>query len=370
MRHVVGIIGKSVLLIITGAVVGTILLTIAYALPVNMENRDASYETLEQEGWYPRATVTSRSLDTYFHSYYPDVLDDSTDKIMLYTAMDDSIGSPLTRAMDSYSDYVGSYSRYWHGYVVLLRVIFLFLNYTELRVVNGACQLFLVLILATIVGRKKGVPYVLMLATSYILLSSIAMPLGLQFSWVFYIAYFGTLILLLKTDFFEKNRRYIYFFMVLGMFTSYFDLLTYPLATWGLPLIWWIVMTEREERESFWTGRVVFSGFSWIVGYAGMWCMKWVLATLILGRNIFRSATLEASLWSGLQKTKEAALSGRLQVIHVNWKHYEYKVYGVILAAWLIWWVCKFVFRGGGKEIQSARHFCWRAFPVLFGIWY
>lgn len=359
MKHAAKIIGKGVLMLIAGAVVGTLLLTMVYMLPVNMENRDASYETLEQEGWYPRATVTSRSMDTYFHSYFPDVLDGASDRVMLYMAMDDGTGSPLTRAMESYNDYMGeNYSRYWHGYVVLLRPLFLFFNYTELRVINGACQLLLVLILATIIGRKKGVCYVLVLATSYVLLSSIAMPLGLQFSWVFYIAHIGTLILLLKTDFIEKNHRYIYFFMALGMFTSYFDLLTYPLATWGLPLVWWIVMTERDEKESFWTDRVVFSGVSWIAGYAGMWCMKWVLATLILGRNIFESAIGRTSYWSGLQQTEESALSGRLQAIYINWKHYEYKVYGVILAAWLIWWVCRIVFRGGGKGIQSVRHFC------------
>ena len=95
---------KSMALFIGGTIVGTLLLTLAYLLPVNSQNKDASMEVIESEGWYPRATVTASSLDTYFHSYLPDVLDDSTDKIMLSTSMDMGKGNPLVRAMNSPSE--------------------------------------------------------------------------------------------------------------------------------------------------------------------------------------------------------------------------------------------------------------------------
>lgn len=84
------LIGKSILLLLAGALLGTLLLMLVYRLPVNIENRDTSYALIETEGWYPRASVTALSLDAYFHSYLPDVLDDSTDRIMLYTALDTS----------------------------------------------------------------------------------------------------------------------------------------------------------------------------------------------------------------------------------------------------------------------------------------
>lgn len=253
-------IGRAVLVLAVGIAVGTLFLTFSYMLPVNPENRDKSYSAIELEGWYPRTSIVSQGQ--YFQSYYPDVLDNFTDKIMLSTALDESEGSALVRAMESHSEFVGSYNHYWHGYVGILRPLLFFLDFSELRTLNGACQLLLVGFLIWLIGREKGVRHMLALLTSYILLNPRTTALGLQYTWVFYIAYGGTLILLLKRQYFLQKDRVLYFFIILGMFTCYLDLLTFPLLAWGFPAVWWLLM-QREDRSALeWVKFVVFSTVS------------------------------------------------------------------------------------------------------------
>lgn len=330
-------IGKGIMILAAGILLGTLLLTLAYMIPVNPENKAASYQIIEEEGWYPRVSVVSPGQ--YFESFYPDVLDNFTDKIMLSTAMDTAEGNPLVRAMESYSDYIGSYNHYWHGYVTVLRPLMLVLDFSDLRMLNGACQLLIVALLIRLIGREKGIRYVLAFLTSYILLNPRALAMGLQYTWIFYIAYGGTLALLSKRRFFAEKNRYLYFFIVLGMLTSYLDMLTYPLFAWGFPLVWWIVADKEERRAFAWVKCVVCSGIAWIAGYAGMWAAKWQIATLVLKKDVFATAVKEIFFCSGTAETKMDNLAARWSAIYVNWRHYAYKIYMVILAGWLLWWI-------------------------------
>lgn len=362
-------IKKSLILLVAGASLGTLLLTLAYMLPVSSVKRDASIEILESEGWYPRASVTTSAMYTNFHSFLPDVLDDSTDRIMLYTALDTMEGYPLVRAMNSHSEYMGNYSYYWHGYVSILRPLLLLFDYSELRILNGICQGILVLLLAFIIGKEKGPGHVLMLGTSWLLLNPSALSLSLQYTWVFYIAFGGTLVLLRKRAYFSSGLCYVYFFIAMGMLTSYFDLLTYPLLTWGIPLLWWTVLGGHREEQSVagdhschkaalvYLARVVFSGAAWIMGYALMWVMKWGLATLILGRNIFEDAVYEVFFRLGTQGEEIFKLWDRLNAIYFNWNHYAYKPYAMALMAWLFVWFFRSLWRGMRKSPRVYAYF-------------
>ena len=330
-------IGRAVMVLMAGTFLGTLFLTLAYMVPVNPEHRDISYHIIEQEGWYPRTSIVSPGQ--HFQSFYPDVLDNFTDKIMLSTAMDTSEGSPLVRAMESYSDYIGSYNHYWHGYVTILRPLLFVLDFSELRILNGACQLLLAALAIRLIGCKKSVRHGLALFTSYLLAGPHTTAMGLQYTWVFYVAWGGTLALLYKREFFAKKDRYLYFFIVLGMLTCYLDMLTYPLFAWGLPLVWWIVTGKEEQKAFAWVKCVVLAGFAWIFGYAGIWAAKWGLATLVLKRNVFETAFKEIFFCSGTTETRIGNLIAGWNTLYVNWRHYACKVYMLILACWLFWWI-------------------------------
>ncbi len=346
MKNFGTMVRNGCLVLLVGALAGAALLTLAYLLPVRPANRDSTYRILEEEGRYTRAMVSGELYGNHYDSFLlPDGLDNATDSVMLTTALDESNGSPLARAMRAYSATEGEqYTYYWHGYVALLRPLLLLLDYEELRVVNCAVQILLVAVLLSLIVRKQGGRYGLMLLTSYFLLMPVALPLSLQFSWIFYVAYAGTALLLWKREFFARRSRAVLFFLAMGMASCYFDLLTYPLFTWGFPLVWWIVLDPEQKREREWVREVVVSGIGWIAGYAGMWLMKWTLATLVLKENVFVRAVNEIFLRSGMKG--DGTLEERLQAIYINWKHYQYKVYAWILAGWLLYLVCRLLYQG------------------------
>ncbi len=342
---------KTAGMMLAGVFSGAVLLSLAFLVPVNETNRSASYAIIEKEGWYPAIPIVSASLDTWFHSFLPGVLDGSTDTIMLQTALEPDEANVLRAAMD-----MNQYDYYWHGYVTVLRPLLALFDYGEIRVLNSMGQLLLVFLLCLWLWRKKGMPYALLMLTSYFLLMPMAMPFSLQYSWVFYITA-GCLVYLFCGD---RARRLsgikLYgVFLAVGMLTSFFDLLTYPLYTWGVPVIWWLLLQERGRQETdqsapaqskqdeyesgrgelYYVKQVIVTGLWWILGYAGMWLGKFVLGSLILGRNIFESAFYEVGFRLGAAG-EPFGLADRLDALYVNWKHYEYKLYVLLLAVWLL----------------------------------
>lgn len=337
---------KTLGILVAGAMLGVLLLTAAFMIPVNQENAQASMELLEQEGWYPAVPVMSLSLDKHFHSLLPGVLDDSTDRLMLQVALDQSPESALYRAMKMYYEGNG-YTYYWHGYVSILRPLICLLDYGEIRVLNGILQLLIIISLVHFVWKKKGMIYGLLLFSSYILLMPTALSFSLQFSWVFYIGTVGCLLLLTHSDYFT-GARFWYLFLALGMLTSFLDLLTYPLFTWGFPIIWWILLSSEDRIKT-----VIKSGLMWILGYGGMWILKWVFASVILHENIFQSGFTAVQFRSGLEVEGMVQTASRFSALYVNWKHYEYKLYAVLLTLWLIYFVVMSV-RNGWRRNRSA----------------
>lgn len=79
------------------------------------------------------------------------------------------------------------------------------------------------------------------------------------------------------------------FFLIIGMITSYVDFLTAPLITLGMPLVYLILLQQKEYGELSYKknmSTVFVCSFLWGIGYLGNWAAKWVLASIVLGRNI------------------------------------------------------------------------------------
>ena len=346
------VVRNSIIILLVGPLAGTLLLTISFMLPVREEMYQQSLDILDAEGWYPAMPIMSASLDTYFHSFLPGVLDGGTDRIMVETALSTAgVGNALYRAMDMFSEYYGAgYSYYWHGYVSILRPLMLLFDYGEIRILNGALQLLLVFAVTYLIYKKKDRMYAGIFLTSYFLLMPVAVGFSLQFSWVFYISMLGCLLILRFGEPLGRSDRMIYLFLGLGMCTSFLDLLTYPLYTWAIPLLWWIV-TDKSCTDK--VRRVIETGVAWIAGYGGFWVLKWCLGTLILKQNIWESAINEVFLRSGLDESQGGGLSYRLQALLDNWQHYSYKLYLLILLAWLAYFAVRSIL-GGLRKCSNA----------------
>ena len=359
-KKIVGLL-KVLAMIVAGVLLGAILITLAYCIPVNQTNAQKSVDSLEGEGWYPSATQLKSSLDTYFHSYLPGVLDGATDGLMLEKATRQIEGNPLWEAMN-----MEGYTYYWHGYVVILRVLLLFMDYEQFRFLNCILQLLMMFFVAHFIWEKKGQRYALALLTSYFLMMPMAMFLSLQFSWIFYIAMALSLLICYRHTWFTE-KRIPYIFVIAGMLTSFLDLLTYPLYTWAFPLLLLILLSEDGQKALNYVKTVVVSGLGWILGYAGMWFGKWALAGWIVHRNVIQEAWDEVMFRSGSDEALN--LFDRLVALYRNWKHYEYPLYAALLAIWLTWFIYKSL-NGKTQIVRQEKNGAYLLITLSSFVWY
>lgn len=359
-KKIVGLL-KVLAMIVAGVLLGAILITLAYCIPINQTNAQKSIDSLEGEGWYPSATQLKSSLDTYFHSYLPGVLDGATDGLMLEKATRQIEGNPLWEAMN-----MEGYTYYWHGYVVILRVLLLFMDYEQFRFLNCILQLMMMFFVAHFIWEKKGQRYALALLTSYFLMMPMAMFLSLQFSWIFYIAMALSLLICYRHTWFTE-KRIPYIFVIAGMLTSFLDLLTYPLYTWAFPLLLLILLSEDGQKALNYVKTVVVSGLGWILGYAGMWFGKWALAGWIVHRNVIQEAWKEVLFRSGSEESLN--LIARLEALYDNWKHYEYPLYTALLAIWLTWFIYKSL-NGKTQIVRQEKNGAYLLITLSSFVWY
>ena len=354
MKNVVSVTGKCILLLVIGGIVGTFLLTMVFFISVNEEKAAASLESRYVEGEYPSANELSNHGDAYFVSFLPAVLDDVTDDLMLKNAFIKK-ENPFISAID-----MNHYPRYWHGYVLILRPLLYFMEYRDFRILNCLLQILLVsLAVISIWKQMEQKRYVLAFLTSYVLLMPLALFFSLQYSWVFYIAFGGILFVVNKKDALLRNMNYIFFFWIMGMLTTFFDLLTYPLVTWGFPLVWWVATCGNSMNGKERLKKVIFSGISWIGGYGGFWLLKWIIATPVLGYNVIEEAMGEVlyrvnevdEYAKGLLQAYE-----KWEVLYSNWRHYEYGIYAIILTAWILWAVFHSVRAGWRVRPESGAY--------------
>ena len=76
------------------------------------------------------------------------------------------------------------------------------------------------------------------------------------------------------------------FFCLIGIFTCFFELLIFGVLSWGIVVQWMVFLYGKDKTRKENLLSVVKSGLSWIWGYGGIWFMKWVIATMVLGEDI------------------------------------------------------------------------------------
>ncbi len=289
-----GIIAANLL---SAALIGVILLTAVYLLPIDQINGNirVSAYTIKEEGTYPRLSEWCTSM-----------LDNYTDSIIMLESANSAETSPLTAAMNvsrgdleshdpsevltayyidgTAFDRIISYPRYWHGYLVLLKPLFMVLDYSMIRVINGIAQFLLVLLVCFLLVSKNYSAAVIPYIISYLMLMPAALAKSFQFSSCFYILSIGCIILLLISEVKLKSKAYL-IFLYCGISTAFFDFLTYPMATFGVPMVFYLLLTGNDSVEAK-TGSIIRYGFIWCVGYACMWAAKWIIGSIITGNNI------------------------------------------------------------------------------------
>lgn len=303
---------KEILILAVCVFVGTALLAGAYLVPKRwlFEHVRESAITLWQEnlGHHVWADAPETMLDIFtdgliINEAYTYGEDGRTD-IFLNPYMRVNKTNPMNSlyevtalANDDYE--IIHYGRYWHGYLAIIRPLLLFLNYVNMRRLNMMLQIFLVLFFVWKTARAGDFRIFIPFLGMYLFFSPVTMFGSLQYAPCFYIMMLLLIILYVWKDRLNDEKRLCLFLMA-GILTAYFDFLTYPFVTLGVPLLAYLGL----ERECLLSAKravrdVFFYTLSWGFGYVGMWSSKWVVASLFTEENIILNAVEQLKFRSG-----------------------------------------------------------------------
>lgn len=294
------------------------LLTLSHLIPTKKisENVNESIHTLKEEGVYPK-----------IFNFKLFQLDNYTDALMLNIAVSVNNTDPLEASMFNYWYTSGnnrqiildtkavidnntyglekrSYGRYWQGYLIFLRPILTIMNYNQIRLLNFILLGLLFTIILYQIKNKININIMVLFLLTMLLISFPIVPLSMQFSTVFYISFISILIILEKLPYFQKQLNFLLLFFIIGACTSFFDFLTVPLLTLGLPLIVFVLMDD-ETNKYFLT---IKASALWGAGYGITWASKWFIGGLITGVNILQVAMESAAVrtsyaYAGMEMT-------------------------------------------------------------------
>lgn len=360
-RYYLKKIRNFILLLIAAVVCGLVALLGAFAIPTDkMQQHTAqSLPMLEQEfaagdavEGYP-ASCIGNFTDCLMleHAVYESTECSLLEQVMYMYRPESGKGEGWAPG-ESLVDYlsgveqprVEEYSRYWHGYLVILKPLLYLMSFNAIRVLASCVQLFLVGVIVMECGQRgeKSLGMAFLAAVPFLYFFSLYQSLSL--SICFYIMAVLVIIQLKWNEKLEQHGWYGEFFLLAGMATAYFDFLTYPLITLGFPLCVCLYLNGKQWKEDF--KRMFVYSAAWGMGYLGLWAAKWLLTDFLVGGSTIKDA-LETILTRTDSASEQSKLAGFGVVVQTNLSAYT---------NWAFYLVMLAVFVGvGGRLLSRCR---------------
>lgn len=283
--------------LLVAIILGTISMIAVYSLPINTirQNVLESIEIfeIEDDGYYWAPGISSTHLDNF------------TDSIMINNAafigtgsvINDAMNNPRVEYLDAASKsecliraitqdtlenaVVVNYSRYWHGYLIWLKPLLMFLNLSDIRILGMIFQFILMLWFFIEIYKIDGYRLVIPFGIGVLCLNPISTAVCMQYACMFNITFIAALIMI-KSKFYLSNK-YWHLFLWIGIATSFFDFLTYPVVGLGINLILMILLGKKQPQNNI--KKIFVASVVWCLGYGGMWAGKWLISYFLTGNN-------------------------------------------------------------------------------------
>lgn len=362
-------------LLLGSALLGTILLVLVFCLPTGRMKEHVAVSAGEMLGQKDRISGSR------FFDYIQTNRETYTDAIMVQNAieripeksvyehamrmyhndLEEAFWTPedslkaYCAGQDTATMYLHEYTRYWHGYLVYLKPLLLLFSWKQLSVAGVLLQLLLMAAAAWLSVRKKQPGVAVAMVVGFLFMKPLLVLVSLTMTVCWVITLASLIFMLMKNDWLREKKLYPEFFLMVGVLTSYFDFLTYPIVTLGFPLCAFFLLNGnasagkggnfRQSRQAAKEGipkgvgnggvlkdtvrRVVGYSICWGIGYAGMWAMKWIIADLTL-----HTGTIRDAVWSIIGRTEAIGgrprFNGGFYVIGLNLLEYDHVIYPVM----------------------------------------
>lgn len=226
-----------------------------------------------------------------------------------------------------------SYSRYWHGMQIFIRPMLLFFDLSEARFAVGGLILVMNLILCIDLWRKKYRTLMCFYLISTISVDSWMSAFTIEYAGIFLLVPIFCLLVLHEycrqqekaqgqasagcgdskkehastgCDNLKKEQASAgcheltmdNIMIISGAASCFLDFLTVETLTFTIPVIFLLMlkcMTKNIKGFLTEVKKILIYGIEWIISYAGMYIVKWILVLLADGRETFELAVRSAA---------------------------------------------------------------------------
>ena len=307
---------RYVLALVLSVLAAAIVMILLYCLPVDSMKMNVyrSIPVYDFEGSYPQWAA----------GYKMTQLDNVTDGYMLMEALYPGNDDPVQNAMNNpYLYYegvnpeksatqqshdvegvtgIGTYGRYWHGYLLFLKPLLMIFEVSDLRIINMILCLGLSFYLFALIRQKLGRKVMAAAMAAWLVINPVSVIMSFQFSTTFYVMLTASILVMKQHEWLRQKGRYGLFFLFIGIVTNFIDFLTYPMVGMAIPMILAVMLQEKENSQLQSLAFCIRNSIVWVFGYGGMWLGKWITATILTGQNYIVDALNEAKVQSDGQE--------------------------------------------------------------------
>ena len=338
---------KSILIVIFLTLFNMLLLVGSFMLPTGRMRQHVadSYLLIEAENPY-------LEWDTYYLSTRVDFWSEYTEYGMAING--DSKGSAFEQAMYmrfidtegktrdvSVKDYArnpeayfeqSEYPRYWNGVVIFYKVLLLFFNIADIRMLNMILQISLLCFIVYLMAKKDMSEFILLFLVAIMFINPVTMLLSVKFSSEYIPMLLGIIVILLYGERIDIIKGgWSYFFAIIGSITSFLCMLSFPGITLGIPLMLMIWKTGESNVVK----KAISGTFFWTLAYGITWIMKWIICTLFTEYNLIADAFERAVFYNAGQSENAPFIERVIRNMNI-YNQAGYKVLMIIAVVVLI----------------------------------
>ncbi len=288
---------KSIAVVVALCVLYTLLLTIVF-IPSNesvAKYAELAMQRFSEQPVYPIGyTINETDI----------LVDNFSESLMIMATIKDDGKNPFEAGLSP-----SERLHYWDGYLVLLRPALSVMSYSSFKYLNAILMLCLFVVSMALLKKHLNalVAFSFAVAVSMCYMSVVAM--SMHYFQVFVIMFLAVIFVLTYHNKLKTGKVlspfFCYVFLIIGSLTSFFDILSTPIITIGFPLAVAVMLLCQTKQHSFSNIAlfvVVMSAF-WGFGYAATWAVKWIIAGIAFGGDVFSYVT-DKFLFYGAQNEK------------------------------------------------------------------
>ena len=215
------------------------------------------------------------------------------------------------------------YGRYWHGSTFFYRWLLLAGSYSTVRYINFILTSLVLFGFCRSLGKRLNGYQFYGLLGGMVLVNFYMIFMSMQFAPVFIVTMIGSIFLLKRM---EQNKSVVPLFFILGALTCYFDLLTVPIISLGIPMLVWACVKEQDGKLVKSILEIIKNSVIWGIGYVGSWSFKWLLIAIFTNHSIAEEVsgklTERAGVWKG----------SRMDVLPMNFDLLELPLFYIVIA--------------------------------------